>query len=294
MFFNPRLAVIYVEYNPEKYAGAFERVRSYLDMLSQERVVYVVVNNKDEGDKSSALGDRTYYVQGDNVEREFSGWQKGLVFLRRNNIPFDVLLFVNEAFEAEIPSYLRNHSVRWIVFKTYFFRSASGAIDTAWEKIKIRDKNTRAWINTNCFFIPRSLSEKLGTIISIDRDAIDEYLPESFPGSGKIFLDNAPLNDVYKERVVKWLTERWRNRLVLDEKTWPLFRAKAKAMFNEALLSIRIRELGYLILPYSLPVFAFLKARGIYRKVRTIFAGRHHDQVERASLERATHHDHIC
>ncbi len=293
MFFNPRLAVIYVEYNPDKYTGAFERVRKYLGSLKQGRVAYVVVNNKDEGDGSRRIDDSTFYVQGDNVEREFSGWQKGVEFLRKNNIPFEVILFVNEAFEAVIPSYLGTHSVRWIVLKTHLFSSAVGAIDTAWEKIKINGKSTRAWINTNCFFIPRSLSEKLGSVVSVDNGTIDKYLPKNFPGTGEIFRSDAPLNDVYRDRVVNWLTERWHSRLDLDEENWPIFRAKAKAIFNEALLSARIRELGYVILPYSVPVFAFLKTRGIYRKIKRTVAGRDHNTVETTSLEQITHHDQI-
>lgn len=293
MSFNPLLAVIYVEYNPEKYIGSFERLRTYLAGLKKKRVVYVVVNNRDEGDGSKAVDERTYYVQGDNVEREFSGWQKGLVFLRKQNIPYDVILFVNEAFEAVIPSFLGSHNVRWIILKAHILRSAIGFIDTAWERIRIVGKSTRVWINTNCFFIPRSLSDKLGTLVSVDSCNIDKYLPEEFPGTGDIFREDAPLNADYKERIVKWLTVRWHSKLVLDQRNWPMFREKAKAIFNEALLSIRIRELGYPILPYSVPAFLFLKTRGIYRKIRKTDLGGRRKSVRTTLFEQATHDDKI-
>ncbi|MCL5035203.1 MAG: hypothetical protein M1395_08905, partial [Bacteroidetes bacterium] len=116
--FKSRLAVIYVEYSPDKYEGAFEKVKSYLGDSLRERTVYVIVNNRDEGNGSSIIDAGTYYIQGNNLEREFSGWQRGLQFLREKKIPFDVVLFVNEAFEAVQPSYLGNYNAGWIALKT--------------------------------------------------------------------------------------------------------------------------------------------------------------------------------
>jgi len=59
--------------------------------------------------------------------------------------------------------------------------------------------------------------------------------------------------------------------MVLSESSWPLFRSKAKAIINEELLSIRIRESGHMILPYDIPLFLFTKVRGVFRKAKWIF-----------------------
>lgn len=272
LFHRPRLAVIYVEYNKEKYPGAFERLRSYLSKPEQRDTVYVLVDNKDEGTGSRYVDDHTFYVQGNNIDREFSGWQKGVEFLRHQNIPFDLVLFANEAFEAVEPSYLRNHNVNWLILKSHTLKAVFGIINTLWEKTRIDGRSARLWINTNCFFVPKAIVDKLGTLVCIDDRSADRYLPEKFPGPGEIFDRTAPMNSIYKEHIVNWLTERWHSKIALDEESWPLFRAKAKAIFNEALLSIRIRELGYIILPYSLPEFAFRKTRGFFRKLKKIIS----------------------
>ncbi len=293
MFFKPRLAVVFVEYNPDRYAGAFDRLKSYIGSSSRGRVVFVVVNNRDEGADFKVVDDRTFYVQGNNTDREFSGWQKGVDFLLQRNIPFDVVLFVNEAFEAVQTSYLRSHSASWISLKARFCGSAFGAIDTLWEKTKIEGKSTRAWINTNCFFMPRSLLNKLRTIASLDDRSMDKYLPRDFPRTGELFHEDSPVNSVYREHLVSWLTEDWHGRLELDESTWPEFRAKTKAIFNEALLSIRIRELGRFILPYSLPRFISLKTGGLLRRFRKVLFGTPAHDIEKTELEGTERHGDI-
>ena len=294
MFFKPRLAVIYVEYSPDKYKGAFAKVKSYLGDSLRGRTVYVIVNNRDEGNGSRIIDEGTYYIQGNNLEREFSGWQRGLEFLREQKIQFDVVLFVNEAFEAVQPSYLGSNNAGWITLKTYLLKSAFGAIDTLWEKTKIHGKSTRAWINTNCFFMPVSLLEKLGSLVSIDNGEMDTYIPKEFPGPLELFTDSSPVNPVYREHLISWLTEEWHGKFVLDERTWPIFRAKTKAILNEAVLSIRIRELGHFILPYSVPTFVFLKTRGLFRRIRKVIFGRTEESCREETLEGGERHKGIA
>lgn len=291
MFFKPRLAVIYVEYNPEKYAGVFETLKGYLRKVDRRRITYVVVNNKDEGSASKVLDDGTFYIQGDNLEREFSGWQRGIEFLRDRKIPFDVVLFANEALEVIQPSYLPTVNVSWLVLKTHLLKAAFGAIDTLWEKTAIQGKSTRIWINTNCFFLPSSLLKKLESIVSVNSRTIDIYVPETFPRNGGIFTEGSPLNSVYKDHLISWFTKEWHGKLALDEKNWPVFRAKTKAILNEALLSIRIRECGHLILPYSLPSFMSLKTRGLFRRLKKISFDGHAETLEQSSVRRKERHD---
>ncbi|MFZ1082200.1 MAG: hypothetical protein WAO19_09775 [Candidatus Kryptoniota bacterium] len=263
---KPYLAVIYVEYDREKYSGAFERLKSYLCKLDQNRISYIRVNNMDEGNGMRNLDGNTIYLQGNNIDREFSGWQKGLSVLSANEVPFDVVLFVNDSFEVNGTSYLNNHNVGWLILKSYLFKAVFGLIATRWEKTLVHGKSTRVWLGTHCFFVPRTIVEKLGTMVSVDEHSFEDYLPKTFPGMGEIFKQTAPINQATKKRIISWLTQGWHSKLVLGEATWPLFRAKAKAILNEELVSVRIREMGYLILPYDIPLFVFAKLRGAFRR----------------------------
>ena len=61
----------------------------------------------------------------------------------------------------------------------------------------------------------------------------------------KLFLPDAPINKTYQRGLVEWLTERWHSRFEINHDTWGLFKTKAAAIFNEALLTAKFKELGY-------------------------------------------------
>ncbi|HEY9166334.1 MAG TPA: hypothetical protein VIS48_09255 [Candidatus Kryptonia bacterium] len=273
--FNPKVALIFVKYYDEKYPHAFERLKSYLINGKKRNITCLIVDNRNEGSSWRNLDENTFYLEGDNSDREFSGWQRGLNFLREQEIKYDVVLFVNEAFEAIGPSYLKDNNINWLIRKTYFLNAAIGFVDTRWERTRLHNKGTRIWVNTNCFFIPTSLLNKLQSLVMVDEKMLDDYLPLQFPGLDSPFAKTAPMNDVYKRNIITWLTEEWHGRIELSEQTWPLFRSKVKAMLNEVMLSVRIRELGHMILPYSIPRFAFKKIRGVFRKMRKIVSRRY-------------------
>ena len=61
----------------------------------------------------------------------------------------------------------------------------------------------------------------------------------------RLFQENAPITLNYQRWIVEWLTERWHSRFQIDQSSWAQFKSKACAIFNEALLTARFRELGY-------------------------------------------------
>ncbi|MDD5759461.1 MAG: hypothetical protein PHI06_10300 [Desulfobulbaceae bacterium] len=60
-----------------------------------------------------------------------------------------------------------------------------------------------------------------------------------------LYQDKAPLNRVYQRWIIEWLTEKWHSRFEISQDTWQLFTTKAAAIFNEALLTAKFKELGY-------------------------------------------------
>lgn len=66
-----------------------------------------------------------------------------------------------------------------------------------------------------------------------------------------LFQDRAPLNKTYQRWIIEWLTERWHSRFEINQNTWPLFKTKATAIFNESLLTAKFKELGYPPEPYG-------------------------------------------
>jgi|GEM_PF-3060977 len=66
-----------------------------------------------------------------------------------------------------------------------------------------------------------------------------------------LFKPTAPISPNYRRILLEWLTQRWHSSFEIDAQTWELFKAKLRAIFNEALLSAKFVEQGYDIVPYG-------------------------------------------
>ena len=248
---NFSLAVIYIEHSPEKFPNAFQILQSYLEKIKFWRITYFKVNNKDTGDSYRKINDKTYYLQGDNSEREFSGWQKGIDFLETMNLNFNVILFVNEAFENPGTSFLIDYASFITVFKSYILNAAIGRIDSHGKETEVLGYFTKSWICSNCFFISGKLLKSLKTFVTINNENMNDFFEKEFIDSNSTFKETAPINKEYKEHIIQWLTIDWYGHFSIDPDHWNLFREKTKAILNEALLSARLRELNAPVLSYG-------------------------------------------
>jgi hypothetical protein len=66
-----------------------------------------------------------------------------------------------------------------------------------------------------------------------------------------LFKENAPLSRNYQQWIIEWLTQHWHSRFEISEQTWEVFRGKVLTILNEALLSAKFAESGYLIRSYG-------------------------------------------
>jgi len=87
---------------------------------------------------------------------------------------------------------------------------------------------------------------------------------------GGAFFDEAMLSDSYKQMITLWLTKEWHSSFKIEKNTWEFFRKKVKAMLNESLLTARIREAGFPVLPYADITSGnnFIKKLNIYQKIK--------------------------
>lgn len=270
-----RIIAIFLQYDTEKYPDSVTHFKTYmLEQLPRDCFTLLLVNNKDEGSGSKWLDENTIYLQGDNSDWEFSGWQKGVSFAKDKDIRYDVALLANDSFEVNGPAFIRNHSLGWLILKSYYLSAVIGFVETRWKKAELRGRSLRIWLRTDCFLIPKRVIDTLETVVSVDEDSIADYLPDTFPAADNIFVETAPINAVFRKKIVEWITEQWHSKFEINESTWTFFRAKTKAILNEALLYARIRESGCPVIPYDVPSFLFRKLGGAYRKVVQVISHR--------------------
>ncbi|MFX0195937.1 MAG: hypothetical protein ACFFCW_07430 [Candidatus Hodarchaeota archaeon] len=174
------LAILYVEYDQEKYKDSFVLLQKYLEKIKFCNKIFFIVDNRNEGDYIVKITKNMYKVGGDNSNREFSGWQKGLDILNSININYHLILFVNEAFLAPGKSYLEDYASIFLLLKSLLFNSVIGRIDSHRDKLYALGYDVSQWVCTNCFFVPKKMIDRIDNICTIDKGKINDFIEESF------------------------------------------------------------------------------------------------------------------
>ena len=253
------LTIIYVEYITEKrskYRDSFIKLYKYLEKIPLCKKHYIIVDNLncDSEYNLIKLHDDIIRIAGDNSDGEFSGWQKGVEFLqdkKSNYFKTDIVLFANDAFLNPGPIFLEDYATLNLLLKSILTGSVIGRIDRhAKDNLSLLGYDVSEWVCTNCFFMPLNVLNGINnTIISLKEDDINMFV-EQYEYDKRYFRDDAPVSKEYQDIIVEWLTCNWHSAFK-PETNWELFRYKVKAIFNEVLLSAKIKEAGFKINSYG-------------------------------------------
>jgi hypothetical protein len=230
---NKKIAIIYLQYDKDKYPYSFPYVFGHLNKLSYDKQYFLIDNKVESGGVQKF--DNVFVLPGDNSNWEFSGWQKGLDYVK-NNIDCDLVLFLNDS----LTSYRDHKMLELNMLEEILDHSFSnsifcGRLDMVEHEMYFMDYDVRSWICTNCFAAPRSLFEN----VDIDNSHLFEV--EDIAKSLDFFMSSDKLNKGLKTHIYNWLTYQWHGRFDINSDI-QLFKNKTKAILNEKLLTVKIRE----------------------------------------------------
>lgn len=234
------LIVVFCQYDPDRYSGAFGRLREILDPIRPR--LYVRVDNGNEGPGARRAGSDLLEVEGDNALHEFSAWTRGLGVCRDLGVAGGAYLFVTDAFQAYGDDYedlIDAATLRFLVSE----QAAAGLVNRPGRRhaeMLVLGRTLRFWLRTSFLLLPAGVLASLGTLVTvadIDRFCSSEY-------SGRAFREDAPLNTHYAGYIETWLTRRWHSAFQLSGATWERFREKTRSILNEHLLTARLEEMG--------------------------------------------------
>jgi hypothetical protein len=233
------LAILYVEYDKKKYPNSLMRLQKCLDKIRANKRLCVIDNSSD--DDREELGNNFVKISGDNSNWEFSGWQKGINYLNKNNVDYDIVLFVNDSFQSYGANFIEKYTIEPFIEKAVGNNFCFGEVNNGYLKrnsgFQIYDYEFDSWMRTNAFFIPKTIIKPLGNLCTIDNYKINDFISDE--ASSPYFLETAPMNEALKVHILDWLTDKWHGKFDLKS-NWNLFRLKTKSILNEKLLSARI------------------------------------------------------
>jgi len=247
-FHQPRLGVVFVQHDRAKHRRGLPTLLGGLSRLSAESTV-VVTDNLHPGDWTHTVTADLHHIGGDNEGWEFSAFDRGIDWLRRDGDEPDLYVLATDALLAYGREFLelvddlvidctRRHSV------------CVGWIDSFMQRCEVLGYSYDAWLRSSLLLVPRTVLAKLRPLVA----PLDDTL---LFGESPLapFRPDAPISANLQRLLLDWLTtngrartglERaWHSRFPLAEETFELFKSKVKAILREHLLSARLRALGY-------------------------------------------------
>jgi hypothetical protein len=240
-----RVLTIFVRHGVDQYAGAEEIVDAILErqLPGLERDV-IVVDNALPPETVQSCGARTL-LGADNRQREFSAFDRAVGSVGPSIAGYDFVHFVTSAFNTLYTRYLERFTLP--VLRSAAGRAAClGHIDCYNEPVRLGPFVSQHWMRSCFFFLRPDVVRALGSFVSVPDGSAYFSGDPAAP-----FRSDAPVSDVYRRYIIEWLTGgdigqgvTWHSKIPLTRDTLPSFESKTLAIFNEHLLSVRLRALG--------------------------------------------------
>ncbi|MBV9358518.1 MAG: hypothetical protein JO023_23655 [Chloroflexi bacterium] len=241
-----RVAQLFVRHGATNYSDAVASLDAIFgaQLPGVERQLIVIDNSLAE-DYERPLGRGRVLIGGSNAQWEFSAWARGIEYLGRAIEDYDLVLLGTSAFKSSDSDYLALLNEEMLAFMRDR-AVAMGRINHYPDPIVVLGGASQGWIRSSFILLaPREL-ERLGSVISVWDGS------RFFSGNAaRPFLVDAPLSANYQDYILAWLTGDglwdgliWHSRFRLTDETLGLFEAKALAILNEHLLSMRLGAQG--------------------------------------------------
>lgn len=231
-----KVAIVYLQYDSNKYADSIPYVFGNLNKINSEKT-YIIVDNKN-CKKNTEIFENVHILGGDNTNWEFSGWQKGLNYVKKN-INCDVVLFLNDSLRSYWRPLLEEKELDSMMLFCLNKNSLCGKIDSVNKSsnLSFLGYNTNSWICSNAFFGGVDVFNK----INVDNTALFDI--DKIVINIEKFLDCPDLSLALREHIYSWLSRSWHSKFNPKENV-ELFKNKTKAILNEKLLTAKAKEKG--------------------------------------------------
>ena len=240
-----RVLTILVRYGDTQYPRAEAEIDEiFARQLPGVAREVVVVDNALPAEHVERTPGRTL-LGGDNRVREFTGFDRALAWIGPAIRDYDLVHIATSAFNTLYTSYLERFTLP--VLRAIAAQPACiGHIDCYNEPVRLDSFVSRHWVRSCFFFLSPAQVAALGSFVSV----LDGR-PYFSGDADRPFRPSAPLSENYARYIIDWLTGAdigqgvvWHSRLALSPESLQNFEQKTLCIFNEHMLSIRLRAQG--------------------------------------------------
>lgn len=243
---RPRILTLLARHGVDKYADALAEVQSLFQRQMPEATHSVlVIDNTLPLSHHEQLEPNVRIIGSSNIAWEFSAWDSGIRFMWHRLGEYDLVNFATSAFRQLYVRYLESFDLNMLSLLRGR-AAAIGHIDYYNEPVSLLHYGSQAWLRSSFIILPANEIKLLRNVVSVtDRSRFFSGDPAA------PFRADAPVSAGYRRNILGWLTGEgtgqgtaWHSRFDLNEETLPFFESKTLAIFNEQMLSNRLRAQG--------------------------------------------------
>lgn len=241
-----RILTLFAKHGSQKYAEAKATADAlFARCLPQAQREVVVIDSALPASFQEQTDLGGWRIGSDNTSWEFSSWDSGLAFVGERLHDFDFVHLATSAFDTLYTGYLDRLDARTLSLAAGR-AMAVGHVDCYPTPVSLFGRRSQGWLRTSWLFLPPLELALLGSLVSVRDEGLFFGDDPATP-----FRPDAPLCPGYRTYILDWLTGpgtgqnvEWHSRFALDGETWSYFKAKARAILNEHMLSIRLAAQG--------------------------------------------------
>lgn len=243
-----RILTLMARHGTEKYKDALSDLQGLLCQTLPDVDHEILI-----ADNSIPLGDRLTdggitVIGASNEAWEFSAWNSAIAHVGARLDDFDFIHLTTSAFNQLYVRYLERFSSRMLSLARGR-AAAIGHIDYYGVSESLLGIACQAWLRSSYIFLPPAELRALGSLVSVSEQTHARLFFGGDPSAP--FLPEAPVSLGYRSNVISWLTgggtgqgTEWHSKFALTQETLSFFQRKVLAIFNEQLLSSRLRAQG--------------------------------------------------
>lgn len=235
------LVVLYSRYDQNKYPNSLNHLQQALAPLYHWQHSILIVDNMHTDRPFSQLQPCLYLTGGDDSVHEFTAWDKGLRLWPQQFEEPELWMLATDAFPAYGNDYsqLLNDQILTLLAERNYCAGLIDPLQPGSVPLQLFDWRFEWWVRTSFMIIPAPIMRQLESPITFHNP--NQFVHSSY--QEPYFLDDAPFNQAYQDKIVQWLTQDWHSAFEPDELSWGKFSEKVRSILNEHALTCRIRDL---------------------------------------------------
>jgi hypothetical protein len=241
-----RIITLLARHGTSKYPKSLEDVQDlFRKQLAGVEHHCVVADNSLPAGHFQQVSPHVVVIGASNAAWEFSAWDSAVQYLGPRLQDFDFVHLATSAFRQLYVRYLDRFNEEMLA-RVKGRAAAIGHVDYYNHAVTLRGCRSQAWLRTSFVFLPPREVYLLGSFVGASAS------PDYFSGNpASPFHPDAPVSEGYRRNILGWLVgdgtgqgTEWHSRFKLTHDTLGFFESKVIAIFNEQMLTNRLRAQG--------------------------------------------------